>query len=319
MVAENIQMMPVESDQAYASLKGLLQCRLLANRLNLARQRKILSTQSGGQSSRFRGRGIDFSEVRAYQAGDDIRSIDWRVTARTGKPHTKLYVEERERPALVIADQSQSMFFGSQARFKSVLCAHTATLLAWSILARGDRLGGIIFSDTGQLDIRPRRSHHTVLKFIETLLAFNGALNASASPDKTFSLANSLEQARRILKPGSELFIVSDFSTFDDESEQHLFQLARHNDIVALMIYDRLEEEMPPPGDYAISDGNHTYQAGLYSRSLRDTWRELFREKLEHRQQCFDRLRISLVKIRTDDDLLAGLQSGLGISKSVGK
>jgi len=307
------------SDQAYASLKGLLQCRLLANRLNLAKQRKILSTQSGGQLSKFIGRGIDFSEVRAYQAGDDVRSIDWRVTARTGKPHTKLYAEERERPALVIADQSQSMFFGSQSRFKSVLCAHTAALLAWSILGRGDRLGGIIFSDSEQVDIRPRRSQHTVLKFIQTLLAFNEALNANSHPDKTFSLANSLEQTRRILKPGSELFIVSDLSQFDDESEQHLFQLARHNDIVVIMIYDRLEAQLPPPGYYAVSDGNNTYHAQLYNRSLQGVWQGIFQEKLEQLQTRLARLKIPLVKIRTDDDLLTSLQSGFGIPRSVGK
>lgn len=302
-------------DTAYASLKGLLQCRLLANQLNLSQKYRNFSLQSGPISSKFRGRGVGFSEVRAYQAGDDIRSIDWRVTARTRKTHTKLYIEERERPAIIIADQSQPMFFGSQTCFKSVLCAYTATLLAWSILARGDRIGGIVFSDTNQLNIRPRRSHHTVLKLIETLLAFNNKLNANDNNQpQLFNLSKSLEQARRIIKPGSEMFIISDFNQFDEEAEKHLFQLAKHNDIVSIMIYDRLEEQLPPPGNYAISDGKNSYQAELYNSSLQQTWHELFQAKQEKLQHCFNKLKIPFIKIRTDQNLLACIQSGLGIT-----
>ncbi len=305
----------VISDKAYASLKGLLQCRLLANQLNLSQKYKNFSLQSGPISSKFKGRGVGFSEVRAYQAGDDVRSIDWRVTARTRKTHTKLYIEERERPAIIIADQSQSMFFGSQICFKSVLCAYTATLLAWSILARGDRIGGIVFADAEHMNIRPRRSHHTALKFIETLLLFNKKLNANNNnQQQSFNLSKSLEQARRIIKPGSEIFIVSDFNQFDETAEKHLFQLAKHNDIVSIMIYDHLEEELPPPGNYAISDGNNTYHAELYNQTLQHTWHKLFQAKQDKLHSYFNRLKIPFIKIRTDQNLLSCIQSGLGIT-----
>ena len=308
-----------EDSNVYATLENLLRCRLMARDLKLSKQRKILSLQAGMHSSTFRGRGIDFAEVRAYQAGDDIRTIDWRVTARTGRPHTKLYTEERERPALVIVDQSQSMFFGSHVAFKSVVAARAAALLAWSALARGDRIGGIVFADAQHRDIRPRRSYHTVLQLTETLLEYNHALNLKNTPKVSYTLADSLQQARRILKPGSELFVISDFADFDEPSRSHLYQLSKHNDVVCVLIYDRLEEQLPPPGTYAISDGAQRAQINLHDEQVRATYAQIFGGKINLLQSRLDQLKIPLVKLRTDQDLLTGLMSGLGIRESLNK
>ena len=308
-----------EDSNDYATLENLLRCRLMARDLKLSKQRKILSLQAGMHSSTFRGRGIDFAEVRAYQAGDDIRTIDWRVTARTGRPHTKLYTEERERPALVIVDQSQSMFFGSHVAFKSVVAARAAALLAWSALARGDRIGGIVFADAQHRDIRPRRSYHTVLQLTETLLEYNHALNLKNTPKVSYTLADSLQQARRILKPGSELFVISDFADFDEPSRSHLYQLSKHNDVVCVLIYDRLEEQLPPPGTYAISDGAQRAQINLHDEQVRATYAQIFGGKINLLQSRLDQLKIPLVKLRTDQDLLTGLMSGLGIREPLNK
>jgi len=308
-----------EDSNVYATLENLLRCRLIAKDLKLSKQRKILSLQTGMHSSTFRGRGIDFAEVRAYQAGDDIRTIDWRVTARTGRPHTKLYTEERERPALVIVDQSQSMFFGSHVAFKSVVAARAAALLAWSALARGDRIGAIVFADTQHREIRPRRSHHTVLQLTETLLEYNHALNLKNTPKPSYTLADSLQQARRILKPGSELFIISDFADFDESSRSHLYQLSKHNDVVSVLIYDRLEEQLPPPGAYTISDGAQRVQVDLHDKQARATYAQIFGGKIKLLQSRLDQLKIPLVKLRTDQDLLTSLMSGLGIREPLNK
>ncbi|MCF7980406.1 MAG: DUF58 domain-containing protein [Pseudomonadales bacterium] len=314
--AQVLQNTSDEASQVYVTLENLLRCRLLAKDLKLSKQRKVLSLQAGLHSSKFRGRGIDFAEVRAYQAGDDIRTIDWRVTARTGRPHTKLYTEERERPALVIVDQSQSMFFGSHVAFKSVIAAQAASLLAWSALARGDRIGGIVFSDDQHRDIRPRRSHHTALQLTETLLNYNHALNVENNPTVSFTLADGLQQARRILKPGSELFVLSDFEDFDESSKRHLYQLSQHNDVVCILIYDRLEEELPPPGAYAISDGIQRTRINLFDGQVRDAYSQIFKQKIHQLQTGLDQLKIPLIKLRTDRDLLANLMSGLGIRRS---
>ena len=154
---------------AYISLEQLIAARFNAKDLNLKQRRRALSLLAGASKTNFRGRGLDFSEVRAYQAGDDIRSIDWRVTARSGKPYTKLFQEERERPILVMVDQRQPMFFGSQHCFKSVMASYLAALLAWSGLQQGDRVGGLVFGNEQQQEIRPRRSRQSVLALMQLL------------------------------------------------------------------------------------------------------------------------------------------------------
>lgn len=312
----------IKSDQTdtagvYADLSNLLHCRLLAKDLTLSKQRKILNSQAGLHTSRFRGRGIDFSEVRAYQSGDDMRSIDWRVTARTGKPHTKLYAEERERPTLIILDQSQSMFFGSKQAFKSVRAAQAAALLAWAALARGDRVGGIIFSDYEQSEIRPRRNHRNVLQFIDKIIFFNRNLNnevmQTSVVDGENRLSESLNHARRTTKPGSELFIISDFLSFNDDCRQHLFKLSRHNDVVCINSYDALERELPKPGLYTVTDGQQKTTFDLLDQKTRHLYRESFERRVDQLSTELEKMKIPLVQMATDQSPLQALQSGLGI------
>ena len=126
---------------------------------------------AGGHLSAFRGRGMEYHESRPYQPGDDIRAIDWRVTARSGRTHTKVYREERERPVLLWLDLTRSMFFGTQTCFKSVLASKLAALLAWSSVQHGDRLGYLFFSEQQHVEIRPARGKHTALQFIQQLVA----------------------------------------------------------------------------------------------------------------------------------------------------
>ena len=149
----------------YAELADLIALRYGARNLQIGKRKRALSVLAGPNKSNFRGRGIDFEEVRGYQPGDDIRTIDWRVTARTGSAHTKLFREERERPVLLVVDQRNSMFFGSQHCFKSVLAAQLASLLAWSALNNGDRVGGLVFNDNQHREFRPRRSRNRIGKW----------------------------------------------------------------------------------------------------------------------------------------------------------
>jgi uncharacterized protein (DUF58 family) len=301
----------------YAGLSDLLHCRLLAKDLTLSRQRKILNSQAGLHTSRFRGRGIDFSEVRAYQSGDDMRSIDWRVTARTGKPHTKLYTEERERPTLIILDQSHSMFFGSQQAFKSVRAAQAAALLGWAALARGDRVGGIIFSDQEQGEIRPRRNHRNILHLIDRIIFFNHALGKAEVKSTTSisqnRLSESLNHARRTTKPGSELFIISDFLSFNDDCRQHLFKLSRHNDVVCINSYDTLERDLPKPGLYTVTDGHQKTTFDLLDQKTRSLYHELFEHRIDQLRTELEQMKIPLVQMANDQPPLQALQAGLGI------
>ncbi len=264
-----------ENSPIYCSVKELMLLRFEAMALSMPSARRAVRQQSGAHRSPFRGRGMEFSEVRLYQAGDDVRSIDWRVTARRQKPHTKLFHEERERPILIICDQSISQFFGSKSTFKSVRAAQSAALLAWMAIEKGDRVGGIVFSDNGHHEIKPARSRKSVMRFINVVANFNQALSAESitkSSDKTFILNDALLEAQRIAKPGTLIFILSDFLDFDTVTKKHIQVLSKHNNVAAIRNYDALEMELPPPGSYAVSDGEKTRTLDTNTRSSREQY-----------------------------------------------
>ena len=208
----------------YVSIEDLVSMRYGTTGINLLAHKKALVSMTGGHASAFRGRGIDFSEVRIYQPGDDVRNIDWRVTARTNKPHTKLYQEERERPVYLVVDQSQSMFFGSKKSFKSVTAAKAAANLAWGALENGDRVGGFIFSDEDHHELRPKEGKRGIQHFFKTLVNFNHALNAQDPIPSTTrrTLTNALVGLNQVVRPSSLVFLISDFRSFDDIALQHL-------------------------------------------------------------------------------------------------
>lgn len=285
----------VPASGAYCELAELIGLRFPARQLQLSRRKRALSLLAGPNKTNFRGRGIDFEEVRYYQPGDDIRTIDWRVTARTGDAHTKLFREERERPVLIVVDQRNSMFFGSAHCFKSVLAAHLASLLAWSALENGDRIGGVVFNDQAHRELRPKRSRKTVLALLSELLAYNRRLpldNAIQTSDEV-SFATMLANLRRIARPGSSVFLVSDFRGAESEqAREYLFQLAQHTEITALFCSDPLETQLPRAGRYAVTDGVDRSELQTADRALR----ERFQMDRKQRQEALttDLLRLGI-------------------------
>lgn len=286
----------------YSQLETLLGSRFLAQDLSLNSIQPARSLLAGSQRTRYRGRGMDFEEVRLYQPGDDIRSIDWRVTARTQVPHTKLYREERERPIFLLVDQRSSMFFGSKHCFKSVLAAYIASVLGWTATGNSDRIGGLVFGDHDQRDIRPRRSKHAQLEFIHQLQDYNHRLKSPIPDAKPLSLAELLSDLRRIAKPGSSLFILSDFQDMDESCERELFTLARHADLCLIHLYDPLEHDLHSNQPLTISDGQASIQLPSHSRPFQNAYRNLFETRLERLKQSCTRLGISLLSISTQDD-----------------
>lgn len=242
-----------------SDLARLLRSRHWAQNLKLFSRQAARSMLLGNVRSRFRGRGMEFEEVRRYQAGDDIRTIDWKVSARVGKTYTKLFCEERERPCHIIVDQRSHLFFGSQRQFKSVLAAELAGGLAWAALAGGDRVGGQVIGDHAERDTRGRRNKQAVLHFIHDINELNHALVTPPdqnTTDPSTSLANSLEECRRITRPGTAIFVISDFHDFDAPAAKALSNLGKHADISLLQVSDQLEETLPFKGNISISDGN---------------------------------------------------------------
>ena len=297
---------------AYSELQDLIALRFPAKQLQLTRRNRALSALSGPNKSNFRGRGIDFEEVRSYQPGDDIRSIDWRVTARTGSAHTKLFREERERPALIVVDQRQGMFFGSSHCFKSVLATHLAGLLAWAALEGGDKVGGLIFNGLEHREVRPRRSRKTVLALLSQLVDYNRALPmASAAPADEF--AAMLANLRRIARPGSSLYLISDFQGADSESaRKHLFQLAQHTQITAIACSDPLEGKLPQAGQYAVADGQRRSELNTADRHLRNRYRQQFEAHRQDLDDIMSRLGIPILPASTSTPAFSLLRQYFG-------
>ncbi len=204
----------------------------------------------GLHHSKLRGRGVDFDQVRVYQAGDDVRNIDWRVTARTQEPHTKLFHEERERPVFLLVEQSPQLFFGSGLCFKSVLAAQVAALFGWAALAHNDRIGGLVFNAAQCSEVRPRRSKQSLLQLLGLLVRANQALAGTpASAESAGSgLALALRRAREVLRPGSLALAVCDERSLDDGAELQLGLLARHCDLILLPVSDPLDHALPAAG-----------------------------------------------------------------------
>lgn len=226
-----------------------------ARALSFLPRQPARSVLNGRHASRFRGRGLNFEELRGYAPGDDVRSIDWKVTARTGEPHIRVFSEERDRPALLVVDQRMSMFFGSRLNMKSVTAAETAALAAFRILDQGDRVGGIVFGDELITEIRPQRSHKAVDLLLSAVTGANSLLRADAPTVAPIALNQPLEAVARIAKRDHLIIIVSDFDGVDARTESLLGGLSRHNDVLVCLVTDPIAEEIPAGLKIVVSDG----------------------------------------------------------------
>jgi uncharacterized protein (DUF58 family) len=237
----------------YTSQSSLIGLQSDASLLKLKPSR-LRSNMSGQYLSRFKGRGMEFDESRPYQPGDDIRNMDWRVTARTSKAHSKVFREERERPVLLWVDFRPSMFFATRVCFKSVLAAKLAALLAWKVTQMGDRLGGLLFSASRHLELRPGRGKKGVLRLIKHLAEFSQTLPGSG-PDATQDENHALNRLAQVTRPGSLIYLISDFRYLSAQLESTLSRLTSHNEVVLIHIHDPLETALPDSGYYRVTDG----------------------------------------------------------------
>lgn len=284
---------------------ALIAARFSARFLDVTKASRALANLAGAKRSYRRGRGVEFDEVRQYAAGDDVRAIDWRVTARSGEPHTKLFHEERERPVLISLDLRRTMRFGSRNCFKSVLAAHTGSLLLWSALDRGERVGGMVVSGSRAEDIRPARSRHTVLAIIREMVR----CDKSIADSKPLALAEQLQQIQRIARPGSALFLISDFHDgLNPAVLQTLRRLVQHVQITGVMISDPLERNLPAAGRYVVSDPSGRSALDTGNRKLIAQFSAEFDDHEQGLREAYQALRIPLIPMSTDQQPLAVLQ-----------
>jgi uncharacterized protein (DUF58 family) len=256
-----------------------------ARDFGLLPRQPVHSLLSGRHASKVRGRGLAFEELRPYLFGDDIRNMDWRVTARTGVPHVRVYTEEKDRPVLLLVDQRMNMFFGTRRAMKSVAAAEVAALVAWRMLADGDRIGALVFGDEEMTELRPQRSRDAVLHLLGEVARHNQALHAQASPVRgSGQLNQALLHAAHLAHHDHLVVVVSDFEGRDDRTRDLLLQLSAHNDLLAVLVHDPFLSELPPSGDLVVSNGELQVELGLGRDPIRrgiaefvdDQKRELF-------------------------------------------
>ncbi len=297
-------------------LNDLIKLQPIGLTIDLSSYARSQNTLAGMQSSYFRGRGMDFDEVRHYLPGDDIRTVEWRVTARTGIPHTKIYREERERPVLFVMDFSPSMYFGTRVTFKSITASLAAATLAWTCQDKGDRIGSILFANEKHSELRPQSGERGVLFFLRKLIEYNQYLpQAEQSQDNYNSFTNNLMRLRYVARPGSLILIFSDFYNFNDDAKKHLQLLSRHNDIICFFIYDALEKMPPPPNFYTITDGKKRFSFNSQQKEFSEQYQQLFQTREQRLRTMCNQNQLAMIPIATDDLLAEVLYKHLGMKK----
>ncbi|RAI04333.1 DUF58 domain-containing protein [Acuticoccus sediminis] len=241
--------------RVHATLSHLRALEGRARQLSFLPRQPARSVLNGRHASRLRGRGLNFEELRDYLPGDDVRSIDWKVTARTGTPHVRVMTEERDRPALIVVDQRMSMFFGSRLNMKAVTAAEAAALAAFRILDQGDRVGGIVFGDALIAEVRPQRSRRALDRFLTALADANALLSADAPAVPPVSLTEVLRSVSRIAARNHLVIVLSDFDVVDDETHRLVSALSRHNDLVLILVTDPFADDVPEGVRLVVSDG----------------------------------------------------------------
>jgi uncharacterized protein (DUF58 family) len=257
------------------------------------------SALAGAYRSRFRGRGVDFLESRNYQPGDDIRNMDWRVTARTGRAHTKVFQEERERPVLVVMDASPSLYFGTRRRLKSVAAGQMAAAIAWSAVRRGDRIGGFLFAPGRHRELRPAGGRRGAMRMIQGLVDW---LQPEETPEQTQdSLSGALERVRHAVRPGSLVIIISDFFSLDEDSNRHLSRLRQHNDVIGCQVLD-VAEHLLPAGRYPITDGENASILDMGQTASRRRYQDMSNRHLSEPRRLFQKHHCGWLVLNTDED-----------------
>ncbi len=287
-------------DGVVAELNELIELRRYAQSIHY--QPDGRAQRPGSHLSKLRGRGMDFSEVRNYQAGDEIRHMEWRVTARTGRPHVKIYQEERERPVVILADFNPSMIFGTRIAFKSVVAARLAAILAWTVIKQGDRVGGFFFSATQHSEFIPRARDSGVLPLLASLSQYTIQTDTQREA-KPRALCDALIRLRRVTRPGSILVLISDFYTMDAECEKHLNRLRGHNDILAYHVCDRIELVPPKPEQYAITNGQREIILDTSVPAVNMAYEQYCQQRIDRLQEQFKRLQIQYVQVTSATDL----------------
>lgn len=329
----NAVLAEIKTNGIELSINELVQYQSKSSLINLKPQRNLHGKMSGNFLSRSKGRGMEFDEVRHYQTGDDIRAIDWRVTARTGKTHTKIFREEVERPVLIATDLSESMLFGSELLFKSIQASHVAALVAWHAKSRGDRVGGIVFNEDSHNELKPRSRKEGVLHYLHALIKIhdnslntnllqasysdeNSETNSSSqvSAKQSVSFADNCARIRHIAKPGSLVYLITDGHHVNNDAIRHLSHISRHCELIVCLISDKLEHQLPTSHhkiNVAITDGVERQYFTLGDKNTQQKYQQVAQEKQKTMENLFAKAGARLITFDAGSTIESQLKSGM--------
>ena len=291
------------------TLAELLQLEL---RVRHATTPRYVDAPGGSQyRTRLKGRGMDYDETRSYQPGDEIRHMDWRVTARTGKPHTKVFRAERERPVLLLIDQTLPMFFGSRHALKSVLAARLFARALWRALAGGDRVGARIFSEHGAQQFTPSHRRSLAIHVLNQIVqSHQQQLHSPKHGDLHGEelLTNAWHTLRAQALHGFQLQAFVNLASCNEAQQPALAWLARHNELRLYPLYDQLEAELPPAGHYLGTDGSNRLLLNTGDPALRAQYQQRFAAKQDALQHFCRQHGVPRLPLSASDGLAHGLK-----------
>ena len=285
----------------FLNLENLLKFEWISSVLNFkVGKQKSNSVLIGRYASRLRGRGLDFEESRPYVIGDDIRNIDWNVTAKTGKTHTKVFTEEKEKPAFIYVDQSPSMGFGSKHKTKAVVAGELASLFAHKIRKNGDRVGGMVFTGTDYELIIPKRDPKNTIFFLQKIIEANHKIYEPKEFDFEYALNEIIQKINNVVTHDYLVFIISDFYRYNSSVIEYLSQISLHNDLVIIKVYDEMEAEIPAE-KMTISNRKKQISLSGNNKKLREELKNDFDTNYKNFKSELEKYNVSVFKINTSE------------------
>lgn len=286
----------IENTGVEVTVKELIALRSRVNHSSMQGNNKRL-TLPGQRLTHSRGRGIEFAATREYQPGDDIRSMAWRVTARSMKPHVKIYHEERERPIWLAIDLSPNLYFGTRCAFKSVASIKQASLLGWKYLSEHERVGAVISAEQKTLVYPPQSCERDFLTILTSLSQYSQLRPAFNDHNYLHELLLTLQQRAR---SGNLIYILSDFIKFDDENRKLIAHIAQRAQVVLIFIYDLFEAEAPPPHQYRVTNGKQNILFNMDNAQSRQQYHEQFQNTKNNLIEFTQKHNITCRMLRTD-------------------
>lgn len=301
----------------YVTLSELLKFGYMPKNFNIRPSSAVLTKLSGRHASGMRGRGMDFSEMKQYVQGDDTRNMDWKATRRTGKPYIRVYNEERDRNVWLVVSQMNSMFFGSKERMKSVSAAHTAALMAFKALEMGDRVGAVVYNNEDVKFFKATSSKNNIVQIMTEIERQNHLLNAQNSDNEIGNLAKSLKILTSLAKHDDLVVLIGDGRALDEETAKHITRINVHNDVIGILVYDPMEEELMRSSSLFFTDGVDTVDVDSSDKQFIQRYAQRLSGRKESFRQLSRKNALPVLSISTQYPVLDQLYEQLNITRRV--